>query len=213
MIREITASVNDQPIAASFFDEAIWLTSYITPNALEVKNLYSQITQGIVGRDDKILALWDWVANNIKYVKFVKGQLRINNLTSIQNDYWQMPSMCIQTGVGNCANKTFLLTSLLRGELLEHEVSAVLGNLRQPGEGGHAWVELRYQGEPYIVETTRADMPPFVPSSKATIYEPVIYFNDKEVSYVPGRTLIEPFCDVYIDWLSDYLHQAYVGGK
>ena len=205
--------INDQPISAAFFNQGDWLTDFVTPSALEVRTLYEDLTHDIEDTNEKIVALWSWVASEVKYIPFVSGQLRIGNFVSRQDDVWQYPSMVIKTKLGNCANKSFLLTSLLRNMLPETDVYAVLGNLHQPGEGGHAWVEVIQNGEDYILETTRADMTPFTNKVKADIYEDVIYFNDRLTYAIEGRTLLQPFCAVYADWLSDYLNWAYIEAR
>lgn len=209
-----TITINDQPISASFFGEGRWLTEFITPHTLEVRQLHEKLTQGIGTLDDRLLACWDWVANEVKYVPFVKGQLRVNGHISTQEDYWQTPSMVIRTKIGNCANKAFLLTSLLRNELPPNSVLCVLGNLYQDSQkGGHAWVEVKFNGKNFIMESTRGDMQPMVVSDEASIYESVVYFNDKMVSTVQGRTVLEPFCAVYASWLKDYLDWVYIQGR
>lgn len=200
--------INDQPIDTTFFSEAQWLTDFVTPNSLEVKELYNDLTVGIQDIRDRILALWERVAR-MRYEEFVSGKLQIGNLVSYQRDLWQMPSMTIKTRVGNCANKSFLLASLIRNTLSDNEVYVVLGNLNQPGPGGHAWVEVTLDKD-YILETTRADMVPFTTAVKASIYEPVIYFNDTSIYAIEGRTVLKPFCRVYADWLKDYLDFVYI---
>jgi len=206
-------SIDDQPISATFFDEGRWLTSFVTPDALEVKELHAKLTKNIDELEDKMLACWNWVANGVRYVKFVRGKIWVNGHSSVQDDYWQPPSQLIQTKVGNCANKAFLLASLLRNDISAEKVHCVLGNLHQGRKpGGHAWVEVRLNSHSYIMESTRGDMAPLVISNMANIYESVIYFNDKVVSAIPGRTLLQPFCAVYADWLKDYLDWAYIEG-
>jgi len=207
-----TTQVNDQPIAAGFFGEGNWLTTFITPNALTVQNLYKEITQGIDNQHDRLIALWHWVAS-LKYTKFVKAKMWVDGHSSVQQDYWAPPSITAKVRVGNCATKSFLLASLLRNELPVEKVHCVLGNLYQPGDkGGHAWIELQPNGESYVMESTRADMKPMVPASAADIYESVVYFNDEEVSFIEGRTVVEPFTAVYIEWLKDYLDWTYIAG-
>lgn len=207
-------AIDDQPISATFFGEGRWLTDFITPNALEVKELYENLTKNIDDDDGRMLACWDWVANKVKYVRFVKAKIWVNGHASAQGDYWQAPSQIIRTRIGNCANKAFLLCSLLRNELSAENVHCVLGNLHQGVKpGGHSWVEIRANSHSYIMESTRGDMQPMVAANVASIYESVIYFNDQGVSAVPGRTVLEPFTAVYADWLRDYLDWAYIEGR
>lgn len=206
--------INDQPMSASFFGEGSYLTSYITPDALEIENLHDDITRGIDDLLERAVKSWSWVANNLRYVRFVNATINIAGKVSRQTDYWQMPSQAIRTKVGNCANKSFLLGSLLRRDFTPQQMNVVLGNLYQNGDvGGHAWCEINIDGtHSYIMESTRGDMPPMVASEVADIYEPVIYFNDEMVAAIEGRTVLTPFCSVYADWLKDYLDWAYIGG-
>ena len=205
--------INDQPIAAGFFGEGRWLTEFITPEASDVTGLYKHITAGIDTADERIVACWRWVANEVKYVKFVKGKIWINGQWSVQNDLWTTPSMTIQTRVGNCAVKSFLLTSLLRNELPAGEVYCSLGNLYNGKPGGHAWVALKMTEGEYIMETTVPTAPPMVLAEDAKRYEPVHYFNDAEVQAIEGRTQLMPMASVYSSWLSSYLNWAYIEGN
>lgn len=211
---ETPVAINDQPIEATFFGEGKWLTEFITPDALEVKRLHKRLTEGLDELEDRIVACWQWVANQVKYVRFVHARVEVNGRISAQDDYWQSPSQLIRTRVGNCVNKTLLLCSLLRNELPPGRVISVLGNLNQAGDvGGHAWVELSLNEHANIMESTRGDMKPMVAADVAGMYEPVLYFNDKSVLAIEGRTLLQPFCSVYADWLRDYLDWAYIEGR
>jgi len=211
-------SVDDQPIAASFFGEGQWLTDFITPEASDVQELYSKLTKGIYDVDKKIAACWHWVANQVKYVYFVKGKIWVGGTgertsfreVSVQGDLWTMPSMTIQTKVGNCAVKSFLLTSLLRNALPPNQVYCALGNLYNGKPGGHAWVAIKQLGQEYISESTTPNVPVMVPADTAKRYEAVHYFNDKEVLAVEGKTQMIPMTACYSSWLSDYLNWAYI---
>jgi len=147
-------------------------------------------------------------------VDFVQAKLQVHGKVSVQKDYWQTPSQVIRTRIGNCANKAFLLASLLRQEMPANQVNVVLGNLSQPdGTGGHAWVEVLYNSYPIIMESTKSDMQPMVAAQVAEIYEPVIYFNDESVSAIPGKAVITPYAAVYTKWLKDYLDFAFIEGR
>jgi len=209
----VATPIDDQPIAASFFGEGKWLTDYVTPDALEVQELYEGLTAGLNNLEDRLSALHGWVASEVKYVKFVRGELRVNGHLSVQNDLWQMPSQVIRTQVGNCANKSFLLASLLRNELSAENVHCVLGNLYNGKPGGHVWIELNLGGRDYIMESTRPDVSPLVPTFATDRYEGVHLFNDKSVYNVEGRTVMTPFTACYSTWLKDYLDWAYIEGR
>ena len=202
--------IDDQPIDAAFFGEGRWLTGFITPDAFDVHELYKKLTEDIDNKYDRITACWKWVASQVKYVKFVKGKIWINGKTSVQKDLWILPELTIHTRVGNCAVKSFLLTSLLRNELSPDEVYCALGNLYNGKPGGHAWVALRDHGEEYVMESTQPTAPAMVPASTAKRYEAVHYFNDAQIYAVEGKTQMTPMAACFSTWLSDYLNWAYI---
>ena len=115
--------------------------------------------------------------------------------------------------VHNCANKAFLLASLLRNEFDPGEVHVVLGNLHNGNPGGHAWVQVRLGDRVYIVESTRPDVEALVPATIAERYEAAHFFNDKTAYAIEGRTVMQPFCRCYSTWLKDYLDFAYIKGR
>ena len=183
------------------------------PDALDIRKLYEDITDGIASVDDRLVALRDWVACNVRYTRFVKGKLWIEGKTSVQTDLWNEPSITARVRVGNCANMSFLLTSLVRNELPPSQVHCVLGNLYNGKPGGHAWVQVKLGGRDYIMESTRPDVPPLVLADAADRYEAVHLFNDQEVYAIEGKTVLEPFAACYSTWLKDYLDWAYIEGE
>jgi transglutaminase-like putative cysteine protease len=211
MMEENVVQIEDQPIASRFFGEGNWLTDMITPNSPDVLQLWNRITADKRTIEDKIIASWDWVARQVKYKPFISASINVEGKSSFQHDFWQTPAMCSKTRVGNCANKAFLLTSLLRNELSENQVYCVLGNLHNGHVSGHAWVEVNFDGNDYIMHATRDDVP-LIDVKKATRYEPVHYLNEKIVLAVPGRTVMTPFEACYSDWLKDYLNWSYING-
>jgi len=205
--------IDNQPIDATWFGEGRWLTDFITPDALEIQGLYQQITEGVQDARDRIVALWQWVASNIRYVKFVQGKTWIAGKVSVQKDLWLDPTTTIHIGQGNCAVKSFLLASLLRNELSADQVHCALGNLHNGRPGGHAWIKLNLDDGEYYMESTMPTAPPMVPASTAKRYEAVHYFNDEQVLAIEGRTQMVPFTACYSDWLDNYLHWAYIEGQ
>lgn len=208
-----TIAIDDQPISATFFGEGRWLTDFITPNAIDIKELHKDLTEGIASLDEKIAALHNYVASQIRYTRFVKGKLWVEGKSSVQDDLWSLPSITARVKVANCANKAFLLCSLLRQDMPSSQVHAVLGNLYNGKPGGHAWVSCKLGGIDYIIETTRADVPALVPASSADRYEAVHLFNDETAYAIEGRTVMEPFTACFSTWLSDYLDWAYIEGR
>jgi len=204
---------DDQPMASTFFGEGKWLTEFITPNNLEVQELYCHLTENLKELDDKVQACWAWVASQVKYRDFVKGKIWVGGKVSIQDDLWMDPSMVIRTKVGNCVNKSFLLTSLLRNEMYDTQVYCVLGNLYNGKPGGHSWCLATINGQDYILESTRPDIPPMIAVSKLDRYEAVHLFNDKEVYTIEGRSVLTPFAARYSTWLKSYLDWAHIRGE
>lgn len=201
--------IDDQPISATFFNESHWMTDFVTPHAPDIMLLHRDLVTGYTNIKDKVVACWNWVANQIKYVPYVKANISIEGKSYYQEDFWQTPSMVSKTRIGNCANKAFLLTSLLRNEMPAGDVHVVLGNLHNGHVSGHAWVEARIHGTDYIIEATRNDVA-LVEADRAKRYEPIHYFNDQTVTAVPGRTIMVPFSACYSNWLRDYLSWGYI---
>ena len=106
-----TIRMDDQPIKATFFGEGRWLTDFITPDELEVKKLYKDITKGIPDRKSRAISLQKYVGGRIRYEPYVSASLTVEGHTSKNEDAWLSPSITKLVGVGNCANKSFLLAS------------------------------------------------------------------------------------------------------
>ena len=205
--------INDQPISATFFGEGKWLTDFITPNALEVQELHKSLTQNMDSLENKLAVLREWVSSQVTYKRFIRGKIWVEGKTSVQDDLWNLPSVTSRIRVGNCANMSFLLASLARNEMPSSKVYCVLGNLYNGKPGGHAWVQAQFNGNDYIMEATRPDVPPFIPASIADRYEAVHLFNDERTYAIEGRTIMEPMTECYSTWLKDYLDWAYVEGR
>ena len=203
-------AIDDQPISATFFGEGRWLSDFITPDAIDVQELHKQLTWNSGTLDDRMVVLQQWVASQVQYKRFIRGRLIIEGKVSTQDDLWNLPSVTARIKVGNCANKSFLLASLLRQELSANQIHCVLGNLYNGKPGGHAWVQVKLHGADYIVDATRADTPIFVPVTAAERYEAVHLFNDQETYAIEGRTVMIPFTACYSEWLSDYLNWTYI---
>jgi hypothetical protein len=200
--------IDDQPIAARFFNESRWLTEFITPNNLEVQEQTKLITAGLNNIEDKINACQIYVGQ-LKYKPFIKGSLNIGGQISTSEDLWCDPSTIIKTKVGNCANKSFLLTSMLRTFMPASDVHCVLGNLYNGHQSGHGWVQARFNDNNYLLEATRPDVPPILVID-AKRYEAVHLFNDQTVMAIEGRTVMTPFEACYSSWLKDYLDHEYI---
>ncbi|HEC62027.1 MAG TPA: hypothetical protein ENI27_07205, partial [bacterium] len=120
-------AMNDQPIDATWFREGRWLTEFVTPDAMEVEELYKELVAGIDDKIERITAIHEWVGREVKYKPFIKSTLIIEGRMSTNRDCWLRPSITRRVKIGNCANKAFLVVSLLRQEISPGDVHVVLG--------------------------------------------------------------------------------------
>ncbi len=205
---------DDQPIggsgAATPLHETRLLTSWITPDNPDIQNKYDGLVNGLSSIEDKVIACLRF-ASSSPYVQFVKVTTNVAGRSFTQKDCWLSPAEAMQAPKLNCANKSFLLASLLRQELPPEQVWTVLGNLNTDHQDGHAFVMVELDRS-YILEATNPSTKAMlIPLEAATMYEDVIYFNDSEVKVVPERALREPFsaCWNCISWLGDYVNREF----
>jgi len=197
---------DDQPINhATLLNESKYLTSWVTPDSLEIQAKYAEITEGLTTLRDKIHACWAYV-NDIPYVQFIKAKVNVAGETFVQNDVWLDPGQAAHAPALNCANRSFLLASLLRQELPPNQVYVCFGNVNYNGTDGHGWIYANLDRQ-YIMETTSPHIKtPFMDAISAEIYESVLFFNDAGVYYIPGAGLREPLSYCYcLRWLEDYI--------
>lgn len=203
---EQATRVDDQPVGgvgnATLFHESRWLTEWVAPNSLEIQAEYQKLTKGLASDWDKILACFTRVLD-IPYTQAVRIRVNVDGRTFVQEDAWLDPAQALMAPKLNCANRSFLLASLLRQEHNAGQVWVTLGNLKLDGLGGHAWVFFR-GNQDYIMETTSPRIRAPITHSEA--HEAVVYFNDQEVRIVPGLQVTEPFSSCWcIPFLEDYL--------
>ncbi len=209
-------AMDDQPIDATWFQEGRWLTEFVTPDAMEVEELYKELVAGVDDKVERIKVIHEWVGREVKYRPFIKATLIVAGRMSTNKDCWLRPSITRRVKVGNCANKAFLVVSLLRQEMSPGDVHVVLGNLHtDKGVGGHAWAQVNIDESPYVIECTREDVPPLIPQGQTVDrYEPILFFNDKSAYAISQKEIMEPFAITgYAVWLKDYLDIAYIEGR
>jgi len=206
-----------QPIIARPFGDAIWLTDFITPRNPDVMLKYQELTKGLTSPEDRITALWQYVAN-LPYKETITTRLSVNGKTIGQSDVWLYPSETIKVRVSNCANRSFLLTSLLKNELLTpRDVYCMLGNLRVNNIGAHAWSQVNLFGRKYFLETTQPNLErAIIPVSVATAYEEVVAFDENRVYTVGSGADVEGVLNsrfglCAIGFLRDYLCRKCLG--
>jgi len=197
---------DDQPInGATLMGENRFLTSWITPNSLEIKEKYRELTTNIISQRDRITALWSYV-KDIPYIQFVPTSTRVAGKVYQQNDTWLDPAQAIKAKRLNCFNKSVLLSSLLRQELPPEQVYVCLNNVEYDGIDGHAVSYLQLD-EHYLLETTNPGIKsPFLLARDMDIYNAVLFFNDKGVYNVPDIALREPLGFCCLPFLCDYVN-------
>ena len=201
----------DNQAIDSRFSESTWLTDFITPGNPEVRLKYERLTNGLYTQYDRIIACWQYVAN-IPYRETISGKITLNGRSFKENDIWLYPAETIKLApAANCANKSFLLASLLLNELPSSSVHCVLGHVNIDGIGAHAWVEIYHEGKWYILETTLPDLDrAFIPVNMATAYESALDIIDNQVyaysQEVSAKKIInEHFGYCPIPFLKSYL--------
>lgn len=202
---------DNQPIISRPLHDSVWLTSLITPDNPDVMLKYQELTRGLESTEDRITALWRYVAN-LPYRETVRARITVNGRTVGQQDTWLFPSETIQVRVSNCANRSFLLTSLLKNELpVDSNIYCMLGHLNIDGIGAHAWSMLNISGIDYILETTQPRLErAFIPVSLAGAYDAVVAFDEKTVYTVDSGSNIEEILNAQfricaIPFLEQYL--------
>lgn len=206
---------HDNQAVSSRFGDAAWITDFITPKNPEVSLVYQQWTAGL-NTKDRVRKLWEKVAA-IPYIPYVQAELRVGGVTRRQNDIWLYPCETLQISPSsNCANKSFLLTSLLRNEFPPGSVYCALGYINLREKGAHAWVELDMGGQ-WILETTLPELPNhLIPRATASVYEAVMYFDEKRVySQYPDQeveaVLSEGFTFRALEYLQNYICERCLG--
>jgi hypothetical protein len=186
---------------------AIWLTDIITPNNPDVMLLYNKLTDGLNSQIEKVIACWRYVSA-IPYRETVSTRFTIQGKSYSESDTWLYPGEVIRLApVANCANKSFLMASLLLNEMPESSVKCALGHITLDGIGAHAWVTAELNSRNYIIETTTNQQDrAFMPIEKADAYDPIIVFNNKGVQAISNSDILNEhlgFCAV--EWLRDYV--------
>jgi len=197
---------DDQPTnGATLFGENRYLTSWVTPDNLEVQEAYKQLVEGIADQRARIVAVWEFV-RDIPYVQFVRTRVSVDGRTFTQNDTWLSPDEALKANTKlNCFNKAVLLASLLRQELPADKVFVCLNNVNVDGIDGHAVGYLKLDSGDYLLETTNPGIKsPFLKVEDADIYEAVLFFNDKTTAYIPDISLRMPLGLCCVKWLESY---------
>lgn len=205
--------VDNQPIDARVGGDAVWITDFITPNNPDILLKYNELTAGLTDPDDIAVALWHYISHQ-PYVPLIFARLNVLGKTFQQKDTWFYPGESLQIGKGNCANKSFVLASLLKNYYrVPGQVFCAMGNITLDGIGAHAWVELNNSAGRFIIETTQPNLEhALIPKEAAIAYDAKVYFDERDV-YVNGQGISAPqalsahFGVCAVPWLENYLCQ------
>jgi hypothetical protein len=102
----------------------------------QVKRLAAELTKGKTTRDDKLRALFDFVADDIRYVNYTSGEWYLPN----------RPQELLARRQGDCDDKAMLLIALLKS--IGIEATEVL-------------VQTRYTAQPSLLRSEKAAIPLF----------------------------------------------------
>jgi len=182
---------DDQPIQSRFGD-SVWLTDYITPHNPDVMLKHQQLVRPGQVAEDATAKLWEYVVT-LPYKPNIAAILKAGGQTIPQKDTWFFPAEVMQIRQSNCANRSFLMASLLKNILpAPGQVYCVLGHITVDGIGAHAWVEANIRGKRYIIETTQPKIPRvLMPAERAPDYQGIVYFDDNSVYTVTGGANIK----------------------
>ncbi len=153
------------------FGERYLATDFVTEKNIAVSNCADNLWAGCSSPDDFISDVAVWVRDNFYYPldssnnPSAGAKLFRHNKSSICDSYhfkkkvyyaWSFPCEVINMGCGICIDTANLTTSLLRNKGIE--CSTTLGDVRSTDDhrllGRHAWTEVIWSGQKYIIETT-----------------------------------------------------------
>jgi len=101
-----------------------------------VRELAARLTRGKASRDDKVRALFDFVADDIRYVNYVSGEWWLPN----------RPQQLLARREGDCDDKALLLITMLKAAGIDAQ---------------EVMVQTRLTGQPSIVRAAGAAVPLF----------------------------------------------------
>ncbi len=202
--------VDNQPINARHGD-SYWLTDFVMPANPDIRLKWQELSQGVSSPVQAVTRLWQYVAN-LPYRETVPSRTTAGSLNNQQSDTWFFPPETMRVRVSNCANKSFLLASLLKNLYPSAGyVYVVLGRYAGEGIGGHAWVQAKVGGKDYFIETTQPRLPAaLIAPEKASNYQAQLFFDEHGVylgnKFLSARDILnqrfglcaQPFLEKYL---------------
>ncbi|MDP9035107.1 MAG: transglutaminase-like domain-containing protein, partial [Myxococcota bacterium] len=129
----VLSTFKDWSAFRSWYAEAV--RGFTEPDA-QVRDLAAQLTKRSRTREEKLRALFDFVADDIRYVNYVSGEWWLPN----------RPQQLLARREGDCDDKALLLITLLKSVGIEAQ---------------EVMVQTRLTGQPSIVRAPRAAIPLF----------------------------------------------------
>lgn len=127
---------------------AIWVYTYIAKiNTESVRDLAIEVTRPVVGNEEEVTEIFNYVRDNIKYVKDPR-------FTELNFDYIQSPSQTIERAAGDCDDHAVLLASLLEAVGYSTKLCFVDTDEEEPLEPNHMNVIVTIDDTEYILEAT-----------------------------------------------------------
>ncbi len=129
----VASTFKDWGAFRAWYAEAV--RGFTNPDA-EVKALAEKLTKGLSAREDKLRAIFNFVADDIRYVNYVSGEWWLPN----------RPQQLLARREGDCDDKALLLITLLRAVGIEAQ---------------EVMVQTRMTNEPSILRAKGAAIPLF----------------------------------------------------
>jgi hypothetical protein len=129
----VASTFKDWSAFRAWYAEAV--RGFTNPDA-EVKALAAKLTKGQTSREDKLRAIFDFVADDIRYVNYVSGEWWLPN----------RPQQLLARREGDCDDKALLLITLLRAVGIEAQ---------------EVMVQTRMTNEPSVLRAKGAAIPLF----------------------------------------------------
>ena len=157
----------------------------ITVNDSVVKAKVEEITRFCQTIEEKQLAVFEYVRNEIEYITEgnPKKWYYPQPFLQYKYEFWQLPRETIEWGKGDCEDQAILLCTLMRViGVPASDVRVVVGLVSLGGGTAHAWTEFKLGTRWYILESTCPTCDYIKKSEYYEFFSPEIWgwFNDKE---------------------------------
>lgn len=179
-------------IETRFAGERHDIRDFVTPNSIEVLDLFDQLKQE--DPYNTVTAMWQWIDDNIAYplTRFFGQPIDYHELIAFrtlhyisQYDLWNFPYEIIARArlakkygkktMGDCEDRAVTFCSVLRNQLSANSIYVALGNYQLPsGPTGHAWIQITSSVS--IIDPTAA----FGTIADESLYDLYALFNDQE---------------------------------